>query len=121
MNKTKLFPVLFAVLLLAVFAAPANATDLDATTCTDIIGGHWVYGNTCTYNMSYNISSVITLNINNGITLQGGFLANFGTININDGGIFESWVVYNEGTIFNACGGTFTIETLNGVPVQSES
>lgn len=126
MNKKILFPVLFAVLMLFVFAAPANAWDLEEITCTDTMHGDWL-ANTCTIDeWSYNLSTDVTIDINSGITLKiNAVLGNFGFIHINNGGILNnSGTIYNAetfGTILTACGGTFTNSgTFIGDPVQYE-
>ena len=132
---TNLFCILFAVLMLFVFAAPASATDLDETMCVSTLGGVWL-SNTCTVSADHNISSGIIIDINNGITLKiadtfanpgtinvndGGIfenlgtmynVKNFGTININDGGIFANYRVFaNHGIIANHAGGNITISS----------
>lgn len=109
MNKRKLFPVLFAALMLAVFAAPANATSLDENMCVNTIGGVWL-SDTCLVNADYNISTDQIIDINSGITLLIGniTLGNVGTINVNYGGnLTNMGSIYNGGTVFIACGGTF--------------
>ena len=137
MKKRNLFPVLFAALMLFIFAAPANATILDENMCVNTMGGIWSSNTSpkmCNVSGSYNFSSVDVLDINSEVALNiFGILGNFGTINTNAGGIFENFgyiynvgninisdggtlnndgithniSFYNGGTIFIACGGTF--------------
>jgi PGF-pre-PGF domain-containing protein len=112
MKKTKLFPVLFALLMLFIFAAPVSAVDLGSGTCIGI-GGIWEF-DSCTVDGDSSISSSLsipggkTLNIAGNLTITDiVIIENAGTIR-NVGTISNSGDINNSGTISNNAGGTIS-------------
>jgi|SRR5450759_3853993 len=113
MNRMNIF-ILLALSVLLVFAVPASATDLNAKTCHNIIGGMWSADtNTCTVAKIVSVNRDITvpagarlITLNNGaITINKGVtITNYGYINN-----LKSCTITNYGTIYNKENGTFTI------------